>query len=190
MRRKRLDFLSKIQEALLIELQIEELRQDLRNEGLNDVNDEQILFCLNSKFASGDIAKALSFLIVIQQSLGGIVYPYDPHTKMLGAENPNVTCWLDSFLCSLFAVPTQFQDLLTRCYEDPSKQKLIQLIRLWVNLMRKGILIEFSIVGHSFLYALIDLLISTRRIASWIACRNAVGQTSTERNNKMLQKRT
>ncbi|ESZ93561.1 hypothetical protein SBOR_6044 [Sclerotinia borealis F-4128] len=124
---------------------IEHLRQLLQNEGRNDVNDEQILFCLNSKFAKGDAVKAHSFLVVIQESLSGIVYPYNPLTRMLGAENPTATCWLDSLLCALFSVPTQFQELLSQSYEDPSKQKLIQLIRLWVNLLRKGILIEVAI---------------------------------------------
>ncbi|KAG4028118.1 hypothetical protein MFRU_024g00880 [Monilinia fructicola] len=124
---------------------VENLRQLLQKEGRNDVNDEQISFCLNSKFANGNADKAHRFLVVIQESLSGVVYPYDPLTKMLGAENTSVTCWLDSFLSSLFSVPTQFQDLLNNSYEDPSKQKLIQLIRLWVNLMRKGILIEVAI---------------------------------------------
>ncbi|KAI9650398.1 hypothetical protein NHQ30_000412 [Ciborinia camelliae] len=124
------------------------LRRFFQNEGRNDVNDEQIIFCLNSKFAKGDAEKARLFLVVIQESLSGIVYPFDPLTNMLGAENPTATCWLDSFLCSLFSVPTQFQDLLIVSYEDPSKQKLIQLIRLWVNLLRKGILIEVSITDR------------------------------------------
>lgn len=114
------------------------------------MSDEQILFCLNSKTAKGDAVKAHHFLVVIQESLSGIVYPYNPHIKMLGAENrSNATCWLDSFLNALFTVPSQFQELLNNCYEDPSKQKLVQLIRLWVNLMRVGILIEVAIVGHS-----------------------------------------
>ncbi|QSZ37879.1 hypothetical protein DSL72_008979 [Monilinia vaccinii-corymbosi] len=112
---------------------VESLRRLLQKEGQNDVNDEQIIFCLNSKFANGDAEKAHRFLVVIQESLSGVVYPYDPFTKMLGAENPSVTCWLDSFLSSLFSVPTQFQDLLNNFYEDPSKQKLIQLIRLWTE---------------------------------------------------------
>ncbi|KAF7865688.1 hypothetical protein EAF04_005854 [Stromatinia cepivora] len=118
----------------------------LESEGRNDVKDDQILFCLNSNYAKGDTDKAHQILVVIQKSLSGVIYPYDPSIKMLGAENSRgKSCWLDSFLASLFTVPTQFQELLSNFYEDPSKQKLIQLIRLWVNLMRRGILIEVAI---------------------------------------------
>ncbi|APA15419.1 hypothetical protein sscle_14g101890 [Sclerotinia sclerotiorum 1980 UF-70] len=118
----------------------------LESEGRNDVKDDQILFCLNSNYAKGDPDKAHQILVVIQKSLSGVIYPYDPSITMLGAENSRgKSCWLDSFLASLFTVPTQFQELLSNFYEDPSKQKLIQLIRLWVNLMRKGILIEVAI---------------------------------------------
>lgn len=153
------------------------------------MNDEQISFCLNSKFANGNADKAHRFLVVIQESLSGVVYPYDPLTKMLGAENTSVTCWLDSFLSSLFSVPTQFQDLLNNSYEDPSKQKLIQLIRLWVNLMRKGILIEVAIVGYPFLYTR-HLLIPIRLNAFWIVCKNVVGRTLIGPRNKIQQKPT
>lgn len=122
----------------------------LEAEGRNDVKDENITFCLSSIYANGNIEKAHEILVIIQESLSGIVYPYDPKVKLVGAINyTGVTCWLDSLLFSVFLIPTQFQDLLGLCYEDSSKQSLIQLLRLWVNLLRKGILIEGAIVSHS-----------------------------------------
>ncbi|KAF7944398.1 hypothetical protein EAE96_010795 [Botrytis aclada] len=125
---------------------ISRVRSLLESDGHNDVKDDQILFCLNSIYANGNIEKAHQILLVFHNSLSGVIYPYDPKITMLGAQNSRgVTCWLDSFLASLFTVPTQFQELLNNFYEDPLKQNLIQLIRLWVNLMRSGILIEVNI---------------------------------------------
>ncbi|ATZ58724.1 hypothetical protein BCIN_16g04250 [Botrytis cinerea B05.10] len=125
---------------------ISRIRSLLESDGHNDVKDDQILFCLNSIYANGNVEKAHQILLVFHNSLSGVIYPYDPKITMLGAQNSRgVTCWLDSFLASLFTVPTQFQELLNNFYEDPLKQNLIQLIRLWVNLMRSGILIEVNI---------------------------------------------
>lgn len=149
--RKRLDQFITTRTVLLMEQQISRIRSLLESDGHNDVKDDQILFCLNSIYANGNVEKAHQILLVFHNSLSGVIYPYDPKITMLGAQNSRgVTCWLDSFLASLFTVPTQFQELLNNFYEDPLKQNLIQLIRLWVNLMRSGILIEVNIVSFAF----------------------------------------
>lgn len=171
------------------EQKVESLRRSLHDAGLNDANDDQIRWCLNSKHANGNAERAHQFLVIVSESLSGVIYPFDSRIKLLGADNTSVTCWLDSFLCALFTVPTQFQDLLSIYYEDPKKQKLIQLIRVWVNLFRKGILIEVAIVGHPFLY-LINSLISIRLIKFWIVCVSVVGMDLTGLNNKIPQKPT
>lgn len=114
----------------------------------NQITNDQVLQVLNSHFADGDIDKAVELLILYQQSSDGIVRPYDPNVIMLGAINRNgVTCYLDSLLFAMFARLGSFEHILHAVPVDEKKRALATIIRLWVNMLRSGMLIHTDIVS-------------------------------------------
>ena len=67
---------------------------------------------------------------------------------MRGAENrEGVTCYLDSLLFSMFARLGSFEPILYTHFEDEPRCRLSVLIRLWVNMLRKGMLIQTDVVS-------------------------------------------
>lgn len=75
------------------------------------------------------------------------IVPYNRNVRMLGAENRQaVTCYLDALLFSLFAKSDAFEQMLKTGFEDAPRQKLVTLLRLWVNLLRSGELIHIDTV--------------------------------------------
>lgn len=101
-----------------------------------------------SKYAGGDEDKAFELLRTLEDSIAGILYEYNPSTKLLGAENRcNVTCYLDAVLFAMFARLDSFEGILYKSFEDLPRQKLVTILRLWVNLLRSGKLITTDIVG-------------------------------------------
>jgi hypothetical protein len=99
-------------------------------------------------FADGDVDKAFEILVLFQESVEGIIKPYDPSVQMLGAVNRhNVTCYLDALLFAMFARMDNFEPILCTTFEDEPKRRLSTLIRLWVNMIRTGKLIPTDIVG-------------------------------------------
>lgn len=101
---------------------------------------------LSSKFAAGDIEKAIEILILHRKSLSGIIVPYNPNMQMVGAENRgNVTCYLDSLLFAMFAKIDAFECMLKNDATDDPQRKLATLVRFWVNMLRSGKLIHTDV---------------------------------------------
>jgi hypothetical protein len=68
---------------------------------------------------------------------------------MLGAENRGaVTCYLDSLLFAMFAKLESFECMLKNDLPDEPPRKLAALLRLWVNMLRSGKLIEADMTQH------------------------------------------
>ncbi|KAI0447535.1 cysteine proteinase [Xylaria telfairii] len=131
---------------------IEEVRRRAAGMGLDtqSLQDDFIVYALNSKYSSNDIDKAIELLQLAQASLAGEIYSYNPTTHMLGAENRgNVTCYLDALLFAMFAKLDAFECMLkTEIREDEPRKKLAVLLRLWVNMLRSGKLIETDMTEH------------------------------------------
>lgn len=104
-------------------------------------------YALRSKFADGDPDKAVELLTVLEDSATGILRDYTPSIKLLGAENRQyVTCYLDALLFAMFARLDCFEAILFNTFDDDPRQKLALILRLWVNMLRSGILITTDIV--------------------------------------------
>lgn len=131
-------------------IKIQTIKKRLAEQGRAEVEDEQITYALNSGYAAGDVNKALELVIIFRESVEGVVRPYDPKVKMQGAVNHGgVTCYLDSLLFAMFARLPSFEPLLHSVWEDEPRRRLSTLIRLWVNMLRSGMLIETAIVSYS-----------------------------------------
>ncbi|KIW71007.1 hypothetical protein PV04_03230 [Phialophora macrospora] len=110
------------------------------------VRDAQILWTLRSVSTGGDVKSASELLLAMSDASEGIVRPYDPYTKMLGAQNrQGVTCFLDATLFSMFSRLDSFEAMLYNTFDDLPRNKLAFLLRLWVNLLRSGRLITTDI---------------------------------------------
>lgn len=115
------------------------------------LDEPQIEYALQTKYAGGDPDKALEILILFQESVEGLVRPYDHNVYMKGAENrENVTCYLDSLLFAMFARLGSFEPILYTTFEDEPRRRLSTLIRLWVNMLRTGKLIQTDIVSLTY----------------------------------------
>jgi hypothetical protein len=87
--------------------------------------------------------------MLLEETYEGIVRPFDPNTKLLGAENRgSVTCFLDALLFGMFARLDSFEAMLYESFEDPQRRKLAGYLRLWVNLLRSGRLITTDVTKH------------------------------------------
>lgn len=101
-------------------------------------------------YAMGDIEKAYELILLLEDSEEGIIQPYDPNVKMLGAINRRgVTCYLDALLFAMFARLGSFEAMLYNNLEDLPRKRLATLFRLWVNILRAGKLITVDIVYYS-----------------------------------------
>lgn len=112
------------------------------------IDEGHIGYALRSRYALGDEDKAFELLLFMKDAISGVVRAYDPNVHMLGAVNRgNVTCWLDATLFAMFSNLTSFEPMLHATFEDPKKSRLVILIRLWVNILRAGKLIEIDLVS-------------------------------------------
>ncbi|KAI0120173.1 cysteine proteinase [Nemania sp. FL0031] len=131
---------------------VEEVRQRALGLGLDMhiICDENILYALNLKYSSMDVDKAVEILELQQASLLGEILSYNPNVRMLGAENRgNVTCYLDALLFAMFAKLDAFECMLKAdIRDDEPRKKLAVLLRLWVNMLRSGKLIETDMTEH------------------------------------------
>lgn len=115
--------------------------------GIIGIEDPQVEYALQTKYAAGDVDRAYEILELIQESVDGILKPYDPKVYMLGAENRQaVTCYLDALLFAMFSRLTSFERLLFKDFDDEPRRRLSALLRLWVNMLRTGKLIQTDIV--------------------------------------------
>jgi len=94
-----------------------------------------------------DLDKAYDVLLLANDSFEGVLRDYDPSVTMLGAINRNmVTCYLDSLLFAMFARLDSFEAMLFDNFSDEPRKKLASVLRLWVNLLRSGRLIQVELV--------------------------------------------
>lgn len=110
--------------------------------------DEKLIrFALRSNYSKGIVDKALEFVLILTDSLLGVVHTYKPNIKLLGAENrANVTCYIDSLLFAMFARLDCFEGILCKTFDDEPRTHLVNMLRLWVNMLRSGKLITKDIV--------------------------------------------
>lgn len=102
-----------------------------------------------TKFADHDPNKTVEFIDMEQKAAAGIITPYDPSVDMVGAENRgNVTCYLDALLFSMFAKIDAFECMLKNDFpEEDNRNKLVNLLRMWVNMLRTGKLVHTDMVS-------------------------------------------
>lgn len=105
---------------------------------------------LGTKFGDGDAKATADFINIEQKSAAGTIVPYNPAVNMLGAENRGgVTCYLDALLFSMFCKIDAFECMLkTEFPSGDPKTKLVNLLRVWVNLLRSGKLINVDLVSN------------------------------------------
>lgn len=129
------------------ERKIQDIAQRLTSLGHQDVPHDRIEYALRSKSAQGDPKEAIRLLSLYDDSVAGMLRPYDPTIKMLGAENrEKTTCYLDSLLFAMFAKPDVFEAILFNTFDDEPRKRLVVVMRLFVNLLRTGRLVTSDIV--------------------------------------------
>ncbi|KAI1853702.1 hypothetical protein JX266_001686 [Neoarthrinium moseri] len=121
---------------------VQEVSKRLAALEITNFDDDNVLYALHSKFAAGDVDKAVELMLLQKKSFAGNVIPYNPNVAMLGAENREmVTCYLDALLFAMFAKLEAFECMLKSDLDEPQR-RLAMLLRLWVNLLRSGKLIQ------------------------------------------------
>lgn len=126
------------------------LRRRIEDAGIptSILDDGHIGYALRSRYSGGDPERAFEYLLFMKDAIGGVVRPYDPSVHMLGAVNRgNVTCWLDATMFAMFSNLTSFEPMLHANFDDPKKSRLVILMRLWVNMLRAGKLIDIDLVS-------------------------------------------
>ncbi|KAK3351215.1 ubiquitin carboxyl-terminal hydrolase-domain-containing protein [Neurospora tetraspora] len=122
---------------------IAEITKQLEELNYTEISEQGVRFSLNSKFANGDLNKAIELIRLQQKAVAGIIQPYNPNISMQGAENRgNVTCYLDALLFAMFAKLSAFECMLKNDPADENQRRLAALLRLWVNMLRSGMLIH------------------------------------------------
>ncbi|KAK4159026.1 ubiquitin carboxyl-terminal hydrolase 14 [Cladorrhinum sp. PSN259] len=130
-------------------VKVDTISKKLAELNYHEISNELIRYALDSKFAAGDVDKAIELLQLQQKAFAGIIQPYNANVEMLGAENRgNVTCYLDALLFAMFAKLTAFECMLKNDSTDENQRKLAALLRLWVNMLRSGKLIPTDMTQH------------------------------------------
>lgn len=136
---------SSVSQVQTEDAQIQEIKNTMIARGYNTCDDEQVKYAMS--MVHGDAKKALEMMFQFQRSVEGAITPYSPDVVMLGAENrQQVTCWLDSLLFAMFARSSNFEHMIRTGYDDDPRRRLSTVIRLWVNMLREGELINVEIV--------------------------------------------
>ncbi|KAL8956201.1 MAG: hypothetical protein Q9193_006208, partial [Seirophora villosa] len=129
--------------------QVRMISKRLASAGITKYKDSDISYALHEPYASGDPELAFSLMMLYKESEEGIIRPYNPNVKMLGAVNrENTTCYLDSLLFAMFARLGCFEAMLYMDFDDGKKKRLATLLRLWINALRSGKLITTDITKH------------------------------------------
>ncbi|GKU01377.1 unnamed protein product [Fusarium langsethiae] len=123
---------------------VEEILRRLDELNITDVTADHVTDIMATKFADYDTDKTVKFIDMEQKAAAGIITPYDPSVDMVGAENRgNVTCYLDALLFSMFAKIDAFECMLKNDFpEEDNRNKLVNLLRMWVNMLRTGNLVH------------------------------------------------
>lgn len=128
---------------------IEEFSARLEELHITDIAPEHVRYVLLSRYAEGNVNKAVELMRFQRDAFSGVILPYNPNTKMQGAENRFfVTCYLDSLLFAMFARLQAFDCMLKTDLPDGPARKLAALLRLWVNMLRSGKLIHADMMEH------------------------------------------
>ncbi|KAI4220525.1 MAG: hypothetical protein L6R36_007564 [Xanthoria steineri] len=128
---------------------IKVILQRLANAGITRFKESDISHTLHAPSVDGDPEKAFSLMELYKDSEEGIVKPYDPSVKLLGAINrEGTTCYLDSLLFAMFTRSGCFEAMLYTKFDDEKKQRLATLLRLWINALRSGRLITIDITKY------------------------------------------
>ena len=123
------------------------LQKRVTSYGISSIEEEHIAYALRSNYAQGDMDKAFELLLIVADSIAGVIRGYTPSLKLLGAENRQMsTCYLDSLLFAMFARLDCFEGLLHDDFSDEPRRKLSMLLRIWVNMLRSGKLITTDLV--------------------------------------------
>ncbi|KAJ5182724.1 hypothetical protein N7492_000340 [Penicillium capsulatum] len=129
------------------EKKVKTVENRVRSLGITALENQHFSHALHS--TKEDVDKAIGLLLLLEDSIEGIIRGYTPHTKLLGAENRNgVTCYLDALLFAMFARLDCFESILYKAFDDEPRRKLAILFRFWVNLLRTGRLITTDITKH------------------------------------------
>lgn len=132
-----------------LQAQIKTILARLHSSGITMFNESHVDYALRSKASQGNMDEAFRLLLLFEDTYEGLVRPYNPNTKLLGAENRSgVTCYLDALLFAMFARLDSFEAMLYNSFDDGPRKKLAGLLRLWVNLLRDGKLITTDIVCY------------------------------------------
>ncbi|KAJ5919877.1 hypothetical protein N7454_009712 [Penicillium verhagenii] len=119
----------------------------IRAMGITALEERHFHYAL--KTTNNDVDKAINLLLLLEDSIEGIIRNYTPSTRLLGAENrQGVTCYLDALLFAMFARLDCFEAILYKSFNDEPRRKLVILLRFWVNMLRSGRLITTDITKH------------------------------------------
>lgn len=119
----------------------------LRHFGYDSMVESNIEYALRANNRDSDAA--FWYLILLQDTLEGVVKPYNPDAKLLGAVNrDSVTCYLDALLFAMFARLDSFEAMLYDNFDDIPRRKLAGLLRVWVNMLRTGRLITTDVTAY------------------------------------------
>lgn len=113
----------------------------------------QVTAAINSTFADGDLARAFHLLRYYQVSQHGLFITNEcidksgNLIKFVGAENwESVMCYMDALLFSMFANLDSFEPVLFLSnHSNVMVQRLSNLLRVYVNLLRSGNLIKLDL---------------------------------------------
>lgn len=121
----------------------------LRHYGIDNIVESNVQYALRAQASQGDPEAAFKLLMLLEDTYEGLVKPYDPDVRLIGAVNREaVTCYLDALLFAMFARLDSFEAMLYDIFEDAKRKRLAGLIRLWVNMLRTGRLITTDITKH------------------------------------------
>ena len=130
------------------EKKVKAVLERLRHYGIDNIVESNVEYALQHS-PQGDPEAAFRLLMLLEDTYEGIVKPYVPEIKMIGAVNrEGVTCYLDGLLFAMFARLDSFEAMLYQNFEDLKRKRLAGLIRLWVNMLRTGRLITTDITEH------------------------------------------
>ncbi|KAK8111209.1 uncharacterized protein PG998_007666 [Apiospora kogelbergensis] len=128
---------------------VQDVLRRLSELGIKNAEEDHVLYALRYKCSAGNVEKAVELMSLQQKALAGELVPYNPNIQMLGAENRgNVTCYLDALLFAMFAKVEAFECMLSKDLPEGPQTKLAALLRLWVNMLRSGKLIQSDMTEH------------------------------------------
>ena len=106
----------------------------------------------------GDTRKAYDLLVLLEDSEEGVLRPFNPKIKLLGAINRHgISCYLDSVLFAMFARLESFEAILYKNFDDEPRKRLATFLRLWVNTLRVGKLITMDLVGYAQVLSVLSI---------------------------------